>query len=282
MTDNDDFSGAAAEKPLRTPRDTKAVILAGGLGTRLSEETGIRPKPMVEIGDAPILWHIMKIYAAHGVNDFIICCGYKGHLIKEYFANYHLHRSDMTFDLGANSIEYHKRHGDPWRVTLIDTGWNTMTGGRLKRVREHVGGDTFFLTYGDGVSDIDLSALLQFHQEQRALATLTAVQPPGRYGAFTLEEGQTRVEHFREKPKGDGDNAWVNGGFFVFEPGVFEYLDADDTVLEQAPLTRLAQEGMLAAFRHPGFWHPMDTLRDWSVLDELWKGGQAPWKIWAK
>lgn len=276
------MSNATDPRPEPTTRAAgmKAVILAGGLGTRLSEETGIRPKPMVEIGGAPVLWHIMKIYSTYGVNDFIICCGYKGHMIKEYFANYHLHRTDLTFDLGARSTTLHRNHMEPWRVTLIDTGWKTMTGGRLRRVQDHVGDDTFFLTYGDGLSDLDLDRLVSFHREQKVLATLTAVQPPGRFGAFSLEEGQTHVHQFREKPEGDGENAWINGGFFVLEPGVFDYIDSDDTVWEQEPLTRMAHEGMLAAFRHSGFWHPMDTLRDWSHLEELWKSDRAPWRIW--
>ncbi len=258
----------------------KAVILAGGLGTRLSEETGVKPKPMVEIGGAPILWHIMKIYGAFGVHDFIVCCGYKGYLIKEYFANYHLERSDLTVDLGRQSITLHRNDCEPWRVTLVDTGHDTMTGGRLKRVRDYVGSATFFLTYGDGLSTVDLGALNEFHRSQNVTATLTAVQPPGRFGAFTLADADTRIHAFREKPQGDGDNAWINGGFFVLEAGVFDYIAGDDTVWEQEPLTRLAQEGALAAYRHSGFWHPMDTLRDKAYLEELWKSGKAPWKVW--
>jgi glucose-1-phosphate cytidylyltransferase len=258
----------------------KAVILAGGLGTRLAEETSVRPKPMVEIGGGPILWHIMKIFAAHGVNDFVVCCGYKGHVIKEYFANYHLQRSDVTVDLGRQRITHHRNHCEPWRVTLADTGWQTLTGGRLKRVREYVGDDTFFMTYGDGVSDVDLTALLAFHRQEGTLATLTAVQPPGRFGAFTLHEGHTRVDHFREKPQGDGDDAWINGGFFVLEPEVFDYIEGDATAWEQAPLAALSQQGELSAYRHSGFWHPMDTLHDKTVLDDMWKRGCAPWKVW--
>ncbi len=258
----------------------KAVILAGGLGTRMAEETGVKPKPMVEIGGAPILWHIMKIYHAYGVDDFIICCGYKGDIIKEYFAHYHVRRSTVTFDLRNQEVIVHQTKCEPWRVTCVDTGWNTMTGGRLKRVREYVGDNTFFLTYGDGVSDVDIGKLLAFHRQQGTLATLTAVQPPGRFGAFSLHDGQTRIEAFREKPRGDGENAWVNGGFFVLEPGVFEYIEGDDTVWEQAPLVQLAHSGNLAAYRHPGFWQPMDTLRDHTYLQDLWKSGQAPWRVW--
>jgi glucose-1-phosphate cytidylyltransferase len=256
----------------------KVVILAGGYGTRLSEETGVRPKPMVEIGDQPILWHIMKIYSAHGINDFVICCGYKGYVIKQYFANYVLNMSDVTFDLKDNRMEIHSNHTEPWRVTLIDTGDGTMTGGRLKRVRHHLGDETFCLTYGDGVSNIDIGRLVRFHREQGALATLTAVQPPGRFGTFSLPEGETHVRGFREKPRGDG--AWINGGFFVLEPGVMDYIQGDDTVWEQEPLQNLARDGMLSAYRHDGFWHPMDTLRDKMVLEQMWVAGAAPWKVW--
>jgi glucose-1-phosphate cytidylyltransferase len=257
----------------------KAVILAGGLGTRLSEETGIKPKPMVEIGGKPILWHILKLFSAYDVNEFIICCGYKGELIKEYFANYFVRRADVTFDLARRETILHTNHCEPWRVTLIDTGENTMTGGRLKRVRDHVGDEPFFFTYGDGLSDVDLDALLDFHRGQGSLATLTAVQPPGRFGAFTLVEGQTRVERFREKPQGDqeGESAWINGGFFVLEPAVIDYIGGDETVWERGPMEELAQGGKLAAYRHTGFWHPMDTLRDKTVLEDLWASGRAPW-----
>lgn len=258
----------------------KAVILAGGLGTRISEESTVRPKPMVEIGGGPILWHIMKIFAAHGVSDFVICCGYKGHVIKEYFASYHLQRADVTFDFSTQSVTYHRDRCEPWRVTLIDTGWDTMTAGRIKRVQQYVGDETFFLTYGDGVSDVNLTELLAFHRAQGCLATLTAVQPPGRFGAFTLHDHQTHIEHFREKPQGDGDNAWINGGFFALEPGIFDYIEGDATVWEREPLITLSQAGQLTAYRHTGFWHPMDTLRDKTVLDEMWKSGHAPWKVW--
>jgi glucose-1-phosphate cytidylyltransferase len=257
----------------------KVVILAGGYGTRLSEETTIRPKPMVEIGGKPILWHIMKLFSAHGMNEFIICCGYKGYMIKEYFANYYLHRADMTFDMGQNTREIHSNGCEPWRVTLIDTGETTMTGGRLKRVQKYIGDETFCFTYGDGVSDIDISQLVAFHREQGSLATLTAVQPPGRFGAFTLEAQQSRIHSFKEKPKGDFDGAWINGGFFVLEPEVMDYIAEDSTVWEQEPLQQLANNGQLSAFRHCGFWHPMDTLKDKSVLEELWLKG-APWKKW--
>ena len=256
----------------------KTVILAGGYGTRLSEETGVRPKPMVSIGGRPILWHIMKIYAAHGIRDFIICCGYKGEVIKDFFASYFLHRSDVTFDLQGNDMQVHRSESEPWKVTLVDTGEDTMTGGRLRRVREHLGSETFFFTYGDGVADIDLTSLLSFHRDQKALATLTAVQPPGRFGAFTLEEGETKVRHFREKPHGDG--AWINGGFFVLEPEAVGFVEGDHTVWEREPMERMAADGCLAAYRHTGFWHPMDTLRDRMYLEELWDGGAAPWRVW--
>lgn len=256
----------------------KAVILAGGYGTRLSEETGVRPKPMVEIGEYPILWHIMKIYSAHGVNDFVICCGYKGEDIKQYFTQYYLSRSDLTIDLRKNAIDVLSNGCEPWRVTLVDTGADTMTGGRLKRIREHVEDDTFFVTYGDGVADIDLGALERFHREQGTLATLTAVQPPGRFGAFRLAADETHVEHFREKPHGDG--AWINGGFFVLEPEALDYIDGDSSVWEREPLERLAEDQQLAAYRHEGFWHPMDTLRDKRMLEELWSSPTPPWKVW--
>lgn len=256
----------------------KAVIFAGGLGTRLSEETSIRPKPMVEVGNRPILWHIMKIYSAHGINEFIICCGYKGYVIKEYFANYFLHMSDVTFDLRYNQMNVHAGNAEPWKITLIDTGETTMTGGRLKRVREHIGSETFCLTYGDGVSDVNVTELIKFHQSQDTLATLTAVQPPGRFGAIALHEGQTKIESFQEKPEGDG--AWINGGYFVVEPQVIDFIDGDATVWEQEPLTKLANMEQLSAFKHSGFWQPMDTMRDKNKLEELWAAGKAPWKVW--
>jgi glucose-1-phosphate cytidylyltransferase len=256
----------------------KAVILAGGFGTRLSEETGVKPKPMVEIGDKPILWHIMKIYAAAGIDDFIICLGYKGYVIKEYFATYTLHMSDITFDLRRNETQVHQNGTEPWRVTLIDTGEKTMTGGRIKRVKDYVGDETFCLTYGDGVSDLDVKQLVTFHKEQRALVTLTAVQPPGRFGVFSLEDDQVLVSKFREKPQ--GDSAWINGGFFVAEPEAIDYINDDSTVWEQEPLVKLANENKLAAYRHYGYWQNMDTLRDKMVLEELWQTGSPPWKIW--
>jgi glucose-1-phosphate cytidylyltransferase len=256
----------------------KAVILAGGLGTRLSEETSVRPKPMVEIGDKPILWHVMKIYSAYGVRDFIICCGYKGSLIKEYFANYVLHTSDVTFDLKNSNIDFHHKGAEPWRVTLVDTGSATMTGGRLKRVKEYLDDETFFLTYGDGVSSVNIKDQLEFHREQKGLATLLAVQPPGRFGAFRMGADQYRIDHFREKPK--GDNAWINGGFFTLEPGVLDYIEGDATVFEKEPLERLAAGGKLVAYKHSGFWQPMDTLRDKTLLDDLWRSADPPWKVW--
>lgn len=259
----------------------KAVILAGGFGTRISEESGVRPKPMVEIGGKPILWHIMKIYSAHGINDFVICCGYKGHMIKEYFSNYFLHRSDVTFDLGKNEMHVHRQNAEPWKVTLIDTGENVMTGGRIKRVADHVKDETFCLTYGDGVSDIDITKSIAFHKEQKATVTLTAVQQPGRFGAFTLTQDIDKIESFREKPKGDGvNNAWINGGFFIVEPDALQYILDDQTTWEREPLEQLATRGELAAFRHTGFWQPMDTLRDKHLLEELWESNQAPWKNW--
>ena len=256
----------------------KAVILAGGYGTRLSEETAVRPKPMVEIGDKPILWHIMKIYSHHGVNEFIICCGYKGQVIKEYFANYFLHRSDVTFDLANNKMEVHQNDVEPWKVTLVDTGKGTMTGGRLKRVKEHVGNETFCLTYGDGVSNVDLAELIQFHKNKDALVTLTAVQQPGRFGTFNLKKDEEKISSFTEKPRGDG--AWINGGFFVLEPAAINYIEGDDTVWEKKPLELLADDGKLAAFKHYGFWQPMDTLRDKNVLENYWESENPPWKIW--
>ncbi len=256
----------------------KAVILAGGLGTRLSEETSIKPKPMVEVGGRPILWHIMKIYSTHGINEFIICCGYKGYIIKEYFANYFLHMSDVTFDLRYNQMNVHTGNAEPWKITLVDTGDSSMTGGRLKRVKEYIGSETFCMTYGDGVSDVNITELVTFHQKQGLLATLTAVQPPGRFGAIALAQGQTTISSFQEKPEGDG--AWVNGGFFVLEPPVIDFIEGDATVWEQEPLRKLANIDQLSAYKHPGFWQPMDTLRDKHRLEELWANDQAPWKVW--
>ena len=256
----------------------KAVILAGGLGTRISEETTVRPKPMIEIGGMPILWHIMKSYSHHGINDFVICCGYKGYIIKEYFANYFLHMSDITFDMSKNSMEVHQHHAEPWKVTLVDTGADTMTGGRLKRVANYLqGDDAFCMTYGDGVSDVNITALIAFHKAQGVKATLTATLPPGRFGALDLQGD--RVATFMEKPKGDG--AMINGGFFVLSPSVLELLEGDHTVWERDPLERLARDDQLAAFQHPGFWQPMDTLRDKVLLEGLWDSGKAPWKVWA-
>ena len=256
----------------------KVVLLAGGLGTRLTEETSVRPKPMVEIGGLPIMWHIMKIYSAHGINDFVICCGYKGYVIKEYFASYFLRRADLTFDLAANRMTVHCGNAEPWRVTVVDTGDRTMTGGRIRRVRDYIGDETFCLTYGDGVSDINISKLIGFHREQGAIATLTAVQPAGRFGALSLPPGENTVAHFKEK--GDQEAAWINGGFFVLEPEVLDFIAGDDTVWEEEPLQRLAHQGQLAAYRHTGFWQPMDTLRDKELLESLWNSGKAPWKVW--
>jgi glucose-1-phosphate cytidylyltransferase len=255
----------------------KAVILAGGLGTRLSEETATRPKPMVELGGRPVLWHIMKTYSAYGIDDFIVCCGYKGYVIKEFFANYALHASDVTFDMRERSMRVHNSAVEPWTVTLVDTGDDTMTGGRLLRVRNYVGDEPFCFTYGDGLSDVDVRAVIEHHRASGALATMTTVQPPGRFGAVRLEE--QKIVAFDEKPHGDG--AWINGGYFVLSPGVFDYIDGDDTVWEREPLERLASEGKLSAFVHRGFWQPMDTLRDKSTLEEYWASGRAPWKVWA-
>ncbi|UHJ64631.1 glucose-1-phosphate cytidylyltransferase [Melaminivora jejuensis] len=255
----------------------KAVLLAGGLGTRISEESHLRPKPMIEIGGRPILWHIMKIYAAHGINDFIICLGYRGYVIKEYFANYFLHMSDVTFDMVENRMEVHQRHAEPWRVTLVDTGADTLTGGRLRRVREYLAPDEpFCFTYGDGVADLDITAQLAFHRAHGRLATVTAVQPPGRYGAL-LRQGD-QVSGFEEKPRGDG--GWINGGFFVLQPQVLELIAGDATSWEEGPIEELAHQGQLQAFEHRGFWQPMDTLRDKNQLEELWASGRAPWKCW--
>lgn len=252
----------------------KAVILAGGLGTRLSEETVSRPKPMVEIGGKPILWHIMKSYSAHGIQDFVICVGYKGYVIKEYFANYFLHMSDVTFDMKNNSMEVHQRNAEPWRVTIVDTGENTQTGGRLKRVKGYLGNETFCFTYGDGVSDVDIKALIAFHQSKGVKATLTGVQPPGRFGSLEMKGGL--VKSFQEKPLGDG--SWINGGFFVMEPSALDGIEGDSTLWEREPLENLAKSNQLAVYEHRGFWQAMDTLRDKNYLEELWKSGKAPWK----
>ena len=259
----------------------KAVILAGGFGTRISEESGIRPKPMVEIGGKPVLWHIMKIYSTHGINDFIICCGYKGHIIKEYFANYCLNNSDVTFDMRNNTMETHRNNTESWKVTLVHTGYDSMTGGRLKRVKDYIGNETFCMTYGDGLSDIDITASIRFHRQQGTLATLTAVQQPGRFGVFNLSADETRIAHFHEKPNG-GQMPWINGGFFVLEPEVIDYIGDDSTTWEREPLENLAKDGELSAYRHTGFWQPMDTLRDKQVLEDLWQKGTAPWYVWNK
>jgi glucose-1-phosphate cytidylyltransferase len=256
----------------------KAVILAGGLGSRLSEETSVKPKPMVEIGGRPILWHIMKIYSAHGINDFVICLGYKGHIIKEFFSNYFLYSSDVTIDLSKNSCEFHENSCEPWRITLVETGAMTMTGGRLKRALPFVKDDeAFCFTYGDGVSDIDISELIKFHKRQNTIATVTATQPTGKFGAIGLGE-DNRVQSFVEKPRGDGK--WVNGGFFVLSPKVSDYIQGDTTVWEREPLERLAAESQISAYRHFGFWQPMDTLHDRQMLEDLWMTGKAPWKVW--
>lgn len=254
----------------------KAVILAGGLGTRLSEETSVRPKPMVEVGGRPILWHIMKLYSTYGVNEFIICCGYKGYVIKEYFANYFLHMSDVTFDMSHNRMEVHQKFAEPWRVTLVDTGDDTMTGGRLKRVRQYLNDEAFCFTYGDGVADVDIGKLIEFHQREGKLATLMATQPPGRFGVLDIDG--PAVRSFQEKPHGDG--SWINGGFFVLSPKVIDYIEDDSTIWERGPMERLAKEGQLNAFYHDGFWQPMDTLRDKQHLESLWQSGKAPWKAW--
>lgn len=259
----------------------KAVILAGGFGTRISEESGIRPKPMVEIGGKPILWHIMKIYSHYGINEFIICCGYKGYIIKEYFSNYFLYNADVTFDMRSNNMQVHQMNSEPWKVTLVDTGENTMTGGRVKRVAEYIGDETFCLTYGDGVCNIDINQLIMFHKNHGKLATLTSVRQPGRFGVFTLNKDESQIKYFKEKPKGDTDgSAWINGGFFVLEPGVLDHIQDDSTVFEKAPLEKLAENGELHAFKHSDFWQPMDTLRDKNVLENFWESGDAPWKVW--
>jgi glucose-1-phosphate cytidylyltransferase len=254
----------------------KAVILAGGLGTRLSEETGSKPKPMIEIGAKPLLWHIMKIYSAHGIDEFVVCLGYRGYVIKEYFANYYLHMGDVTFDMKDNRMEVHQSGAEPWKVTLIDTGAETQTGGRLKRVLPYVDGEDFCFTYGDGVADVDLPALIDFHREHGRLATVTAVQPSGRFGALDIE-GET-IRRFEEKPRGDG--GWINGGFFVLSPKVGDYIDGDESVWEREPLQRLAQDDQLSAYRHDGFWYAVDTVRDKRHLQELWESGDPPWKLW--
>lgn len=254
----------------------KAVILAGGFGTRITEESHVKPKPMIEIGGRPILWHIMKNFSSHGINEFIVCCGYKAYVIKEYFANYFLHMADVTFDFETNSMEVHNKFAEPWKVTLVDTGLNTMTGGRLRRIKDYVGTDTFCMTYGDGLADVDIVELQAFHRAHGRHATVTAIQPPARFGALELDRDM--VQNFEEKPRGDG--RWINGGFFVLEPAIFNYLTDDTTVWEQEPLKRLSKDGQLAAFRHSGFWEAMDTLRDKLHLEQLWETGQAPWKRW--
>ena len=254
----------------------KAVILAGGLGTRISEETSLKPKPMVEIGGKPILWHILKIYSHYKINEFIICCGYKGYVIKEYFANYFLHNCDVTFDMEDNSMKIHAKNTEPWKITLIDTGENTMTGGRLRRVREYLDNETFCFTYGDGVANVNIEKLIKFHSESNTKATLTAVQPPGRFGSLEFERG--RVLSFKEKPKGDGN--LINGGFFVLEPNVLDFIDDDMTAWESSPITKLISERQLVSYKHQGFWRPMDTLRDKHALETAWSNNQAPWKVW--
>lgn len=255
----------------------KVVILAGGLGTRISEESHLKPKPMIEIGEHPILWHIMKVYSHYGFNDFVICLGYKGYVIKEYFANYFLHNSDVTFDMSKNTMDIHDSKAESWRVTLVDTGLHTQTGGRLRKVREYLEDKTFMMTYGDGVSNVPIPELLKFHREHRKYATITAVQPPGRFGALAFDDAGS-VSNFQEKPQGDG--AWINGGFFVLEPEVLDRIESDDTVWEKEPLAGLSRDGQLAAYRHPGFWKPMDTLRDKVELEERWRQGRAEWKVW--
>jgi glucose-1-phosphate cytidylyltransferase len=256
----------------------KVVILAGGFGTRISEESAIKPKPMIEIGHKPILWHIMSIYSHYGINDFVVCLGYKGHLIKEYFANYFLGRSDVRFDLKNNKVEFLDNHVEPWTVTLVDTGESSMTGGRLRRVRGYLDGGTFCMTYGDGVSSVNIPESIEFHRKNKALCTLTAVQQPGRFGAFTLAADKPNVTSFHEKPRGDG--AWINGGFFVLEPEAIDYVEGDSITWEQQPMQRLASDGKLCAFKHDGFWQSMDTLRDKMVLEDLWAKGNAPWALW--
>jgi glucose-1-phosphate cytidylyltransferase len=255
----------------------KVVILAGGMGTRISEETVVRPKPMVEIGGKPILWHIMKIYSHYGYNEFVVCLGFKGYMIKEYFSNYFLHMSDVTFDMKHNTMEVHERYAEPWKVTLVDTGTETMTGGRIKRVASYIGNETFFLTYGDGVSDVNIAKLIEYHKHHGKLATVTATQPSGRFGALSLGVSD-RVASFQEKPAGDG--SWINGGFFVMEPKMLDLIAGDNTVFEKEPLERLTGAGQLVAYKHHGFWYAMDTLRDKNHLEALWQSGKAPWKVW--
>jgi len=257
----------------------KVVILAGGLGTRIAEETVVKPKPMVQVGDKPILWHVMKLYSAYGFNDFVICVGYKGYQIKEYFQNYWLHNTDVTFDMRTHQVEVHQDVNDPWRVTVVDTGAETQTGGRIRRVRDYLGDETFMLTYGDGLADVDIAALLEFHQSHGRIGTVTAVQPVGRFGAVDLAE-DCSVKAFKEKPPGDG--GWINGGFFVMEPAALDYIDNDATIWERDPLERLASEDQLIAYKHRGFWQSMDTLRDRNHLETLWDAGEAPWKVWDK
>ena len=254
----------------------KVVILAGGLGTRISEETHLKPKPMIEIGGKPILWHIMKSYSSYGINEFVICCGYKGYMVKEYFANYFLHTSDVTFDMQNNTMDVHQKFAEPWKVTLIDTGLETMTGGRLKKVKNFVKDETFCFTYGDGVSDIDILKLIDFHKNNKTMATVTAIQPPGRFG--TLDITENKITSFKEKPAGDGN--WINGGFFVLEPAIFDYIEGDSTIWERTPLEKLAEEKELTAYKHTGFWQPLDTLRDKNYLEKLWDSGNTPWKNW--
>ena len=254
----------------------KVVILAGGFGTRISEETALRPKPLIEIGGMPLLWHIMKSYSSHGINDFVICCGYKGYLIKEYFANYALHMSDVTIDIQKNETVVHKNLGEPWKVTLVDTGMETMTGGRLKRVKQYLSNETFCFTYGDGLSDVNITKLIDFHNEKKTKATITAVQPPGRFGVLNMEKD--KISDFKEKPEGDGN--WINGGYFVLEPTIFDYIENDSTIWEREPLEKLSNNQQLSAYKHKGFWHPMDTLWDKNYLENLWKENNTPWKIW--
>lgn len=254
----------------------KCVIIAGGYGTRISEETDLKPKPMVEIGGMPIMWHIMKIYSAHNINDFIICLGYKGYMIKEYFANYFLHTSDVTIDVKNNKMEVHKKSAEPWKITLVDTGLETMTGGRIKKIKDYVKNETFCFTYGDGLSNVNLKDLIKFHHRKKTLATVTAVQPTGRYGTLSMQKD--KVFDFAEKPAGDGN--WINGGYFVLEPGVFDYIKDDSTIWEREPLEKMSKRGQLSAYKHRGFWYSVDTLRDKKHVESLWNSGKAPWKIW--